>query len=802
MDPTTSSRSPVRRPVRPTLESLEDRSTPATFLVTSLADTGAGTLRQALSDADTSPGADVIQFQGGAATGTIIVGTALSVTSDVAIQGPGAAALTVSGNNQNRVFDISAGTETVSISGITIANGLVSDSDGGGIRNAADLTLSAVVVENNQARSSGSGGGVYNASRLRVVDSKFRLNAVDGGAATNIFSDRGSTLVIDRSEAVSGQATNSASPLTDVYSVIANSSVVTITNATLSGIRISGGTADLRNVTEFGSTISVTTPPSSPPVPPPPLLPSDAAGLSIAGEAAVVLTDSIVFGNRIILDGVPFDRDVGVEGDSIFISQNNIIGWLNGVPTGQDPLLGTFGANGGPTRTAPLLPGSPAIGTGTVAGAPSTDQRGFPRPAGGPIDIGAFQIQIPTGVPDSFSTPFGQPLTVPAAGVLANDLPNDIPLYPLTAILVTPPAASQGMVNLNPNGSFTFTPATGFTGPATFTYRPTNGPRTAAAATTVTVTVGQPLPIPPAPPVVPPPDRVFRYEATGPGTTAARVASGIFTPDGVSDIVIGSGVGLPARVTVIDGSSRQVLADDAPFGTGFTGGVFVAAGDIDGDGIADVAVTADTGGGPRVRVYLTRGNTLALVSDFFALDPSFRGGLRVALGDVNRDGAADLIVTAGPGGGPRVASYDGRSLRPGTIPTRLWNDFFAFEAGSRLGAFVAVGDLNGDGFGDIVVGVDAGGGPRVAAFDGMALAGTGLPVPVANFFSGSDADRGGVRVAVRDIDGNGKVELVTGSGSDTRVRVYDSAAVLSGDLSTPALEVDAFPGLFGGVYVA
>lgn len=86
---------------------------------------------------------------------------------------------------------------------------------------------------------------------------------------------------------------------------------------------------------------------------------------------------------------------------------------------------------------------------------------------------------------------------------------------------------------------------------------------------------------------------VYRYEVTGlgtaPGVGPDRVASGSFNADGVPDIVLGSGVGKPALVTVIDGQTRRVLAKARPFGDQFAGGVFVAAGDIDGDGIADVS---------------------------------------------------------------------------------------------------------------------------------------------------------------------------------------------------------------------
>ena len=127
----------------------------------------------------------------------------------------------------------------------------------------------------------------------------------------------------------------------------------------------------------------------------------------------------------------------------------------------------------------------------------------------------------------------------------------------------------------------------------------------------------------------------------------------------------------------------------APFEAAFTGGVYVAAGDLTGDGVAELVITPDEGGGPRVRVF--DGAGFGQVADFFGIDdPNFRGGARAAVGDVNGDGAGDLIVAAGFGGGPRVAGFDGRSLAVGRR-TRLFADFFAFEQGLRNGVFVAAG---------------------------------------------------------------------------------------------------------------
>src|SRR5262249_44772034 len=94
-----------RRP-RPALEALEDRALPSTFTVTNLADGGPGSLRAAVTSANTTPGADSIQFAPGL-KGTIPLASELSVTDALTINGPGANKITVSGNDATRVFHVS-----------------------------------------------------------------------------------------------------------------------------------------------------------------------------------------------------------------------------------------------------------------------------------------------------------------------------------------------------------------------------------------------------------------------------------------------------------------------------------------------------------------------------------------------------------------------------------------------------------------------------------------------------------------------------------------------------------------------
>jgi cyclophilin family peptidyl-prolyl cis-trans isomerase len=298
--------------------------------------------------------------------------------------------------------------------------------------------------------------------------------------------------------------------------------------------------------------------------------------------------------------------------------------------------------------------------------------------------------------------------------------------------------------------------------------------------------------------------RVTPYEAGFTG--GIRTAAADFSGDGVADLAVASGPGRPGNVRIYDGVNETVLFDFSPFGDDFTRGINIAAGDITGDGKAEIVISADSGGGARLRVFTPTASGFTQMTDFIGLigndglpDTTFRGGARAAVGDVDGDGFGDLIFAAGAGGGPRIAIFNGKTLGLTGGP-KLRGDFFAFEPTLRDGTYVAAGDFNGDGKADLVAGAGPGGGPRVSIFDGSNLIANNL-VKIKDFFAGDINNRGGIRVAVKDLDNDSKGDLVVGAGpGGSHVTGY-SATQIALPTSATSFDFEAFPGFSGGLYV-
>ena len=340
-----------------------------TLSVTNCNDSGTGSLRQAVLDANSG---DIIDFALSPPCSTVtLTSVAIEIATSLTITGPGSSSLDVNGNNASGVFQVDSGV-TAAISGLAIEDG--SASAGGGIDNAGTLTVTDSTVSGNTA-TIGDGGGIDNAGTLTVTDSTLSGNTATIGDGGGI--DNAGTLTVTDST-LSGNSAGSLGGGID------NAGTLTVTDSTLSG----------------NSAV-------------------DAAGVATSGNlslGATIVANSTSGGDCY---GTPSD-DLGYnlddDGTCRFSTTNHDLPNTN-------PLLDPSGLqdNGGPTQTIALESGSPAIAKVTASLCSATDQRGVTRID--PCDIGAYEtntvlVQTITfaSTPPSNATMGGPTYTVTATG--------------------------------------------------------------------------------------------------------------------------------------------------------------------------------------------------------------------------------------------------------------------------------------------------------------------------------------------------------------------------------------------------
>lgn len=430
-------------------ECLEERVLLSTITVTSTADSGSGSLRNAIANANSG---DTIQFDV-STNGTPIQLTSgeLAISSSLTITGNGAANTIIDAQQSSRIFDITSAAGNVTLGGMTLENGKTTAAGrssaggaGGAIFSAstATLALSAdVLTGNSTTGNQASGGAIFANGPVTIVNSTISGNSTSGPNAAYGGAIYSAAAVSVLGSTLSG---NSTAGIHSYGGALFTFGDIKLTNSTVTGNRTTGAGSNAGAIwtgaalTAINSTVAQNSASSG-----------QTGGIYqwiFDGTPAITLKNTIVAQNTDngtapdlrIIGGANVTVTHSLIGDNTGtgLTEGHGGGNLIGGPTNGliDPLLGALADNGGPTQTMELLTGSPAIDAGSAADAvdPNTsatltsDQRGAPfvRTFGTEVDMGACERQfalIVTSTADTLNVAYDPAhLTLRDALALAN----------------------------------------------------------------------------------------------------------------------------------------------------------------------------------------------------------------------------------------------------------------------------------------------------------------------------------------------------------------------------------------------
>lgn len=264
----------------------------------------------------------------------------------------------------------------------------------------------------------------------------------------------------------------------------------------------------------------------------------------------------------------------------------------------------------------------------------------------------------------------------------------------------------------------------------------------------------------------------FDSERGGP----VAIAAGNVVGDARAELIAAAPTYSGAEVKIIDVATGDTRASFYPYGGVPASSVEVALGDVNGDGALDIVLSASTPGGTEVKAIDAGGAQLA---NFYALDPGILPGASLAVGDLDGDGRAEIVLGGGPttdapwppienGPDQRVAVYEPSGASVG--------GFTSYPGLFQGGVRVALADLDRDHRPEIVTAPGPGTPAEIGIFSQQWVSGRDRGTRLAHFLAFDASFLGGASVATGDIDGDGNPEIVVGAGMghSPEVKVFDA----------------------------
>lgn len=430
---------------------------------------------------------------------------------------------------------------------------------------------------------------------------------------------------------------------------------------------------------------------------------------------------------------------------------------------------------------ATIKPFGGEFSNGASIGAAATSNQAIlavgPGNGGSPlVEIYSFARDTGGTSPQESPTATSTPTETATASATSTMTPTPTPTY----------SYAPGQPTFTPLPTSTISPTSTFTPTRTPTNTSTPLP-TAIVMPTSTLT---PTPTPTQEIAL---NQLSSFYAYDPSFTGGvSVGAGDFNGDGRPDIVTGAGIGGAPHVKVFDAPSAGQFGSFFAFDPNFRGGVDVKAGDINLDGISEILAGPGPGGGPTLSIFGYSGQSIWSNNIF---TPTLTTGITSALADLNRDGHPEFVTATGNGTPALVRILNGAN---GTVIA----DLYPYGTGFRGGLSITFADYNRDGIADLVVSPGPGGGAHIHIFDGVFLMhGQLVQLTMQWVLPSSFNFYGGISVAAADLNGDGKAEIIAGTGPG-----YPTSVFVFAISPTGLQQVQAFNpygiGFYGGANVA